>query len=424
MSKRLGTLCAATFLSAAVLSVSVSPASAAEKDPLVDVPPVVTKLTEPLSAAAPSPTKSAVTAPPAKSPSGTSPGNTTAPPAAPDHGSTKGVEVKLGDQAVAGVGHDDATINDDDSTSADSQLLTLGGNEVLGAHADSDGENHSSFNPLAPITAPVCDGSAGGACLDVLYADADASDDGSRSRSDSRSGVAKVCLGGTSTEPASACDGPLAAGAANSEGQADRDQSTGRTTASSMFELATLCLAGDPVTGSCQLGASAVHSEGRSDSGGSSSSASRQSYVLDLQAGGDSVGRVSDPTDLSIQPECADPSLLCLFLNQGETYVGPAVAGHVQDALKLTLLPGVLDLYLGLGHTETLVHNDGRKPTSPPSSDVRSVDFDVAPSSIDDDGVLPNTGGLWSGLAMIGLLGVAAGSAIVAGSRRRADGLS
>ena len=368
----------------------------------------------------PAPAPSVVEAPPPSSDSDL-PGNETVDPVGPDHGSTQGAVVKIGDQEIAGVGNDNATVNDDDSTTADSSLLTLGGQEILGTHASSTGTNESHFgNPLAP----VCVGSDGAVCLTVLYADAYATDNGSTSHSQSRSGIANACLGGTSTDPNATCDGPIALGAATSQAQANRNQSSGQTTASSMFEAANLCLQPDPITGACTVGASALHSEGQSDSGtdSTSSSASRSSYLLGGDLLGTSLGPVSDPTDLSIQPQCADPSLLCLFLNQGESYVDSGIAGHAQDALKLTVLPGALDLFAGVGRTETLVHNDGGNATPPsmppPGDEPNGPNGSDETDGPEDNAALPNTGGPWSGLLALGLIGIAAGSFAVAFGRR------
>ena len=398
-------------------------ASAANPDPVGDIVKGVVTLLEPITNSS-APVNTAVQAPPPQSPGSTSPGNVTPAPQGADHGSAKGVDAHMGDQAIAGVSDNDATVNDDDSTSADSTLLSLGGNEVLGTHADSNGEKETHFDPLAPITAPICDGSTGAVCLRVLYADAYATDDGKTSHSRARSGIASACLGGTNTDINEACDGPIAVGAASSDGQADRNQATGRTTASSLSDTAGLCVEPDPVTWLCAVGVSALHSEGEADSGNSpsSGSSSGSSYLADLQLGGEDRGRIEDPMDLSIQPECADPSLLCVFLNQGETYLASGIAGHVQDALKATVLPGLLDLFVGVGHTETLVHNDGGNPppNPPPNPNPKPK---PTPDDPDKDSVLPDTGGLWSGLLALGLLGVAGGSLAVAAGRRQRGAL-
>lgn len=408
------------LVSMIAVSISVSPASAANTDPVGDLLGGATQLLAPVTATPPAP--AAGVHAPAPSSDSDSPGNETVDPTAPDHGSTQGAQAKIGDQDIAGVGNDNATINNNDSTTADSSLLTLGGQEILGSHADSTGTNESHFgDPLAPL----CEGSGGAVCLSVLYADAIATNNGSTSHSQSKSGILNACIGGKSTSRDAACKGPIAVGAATSQAQADRNQSTGQTTASSMFEAANLCLQPDPITGACTVGASALRSQGQSDSGTSSksSSASRSSHLLGGDLLGTSLGPVGDPTDLSIQPKCADPSLLCLFLNQGESYLGSGIAGHAQDALKLTVLPGALDVFAGVGHTETLVHNDGGNATTPPSDNNPDGTIDGPNGSDgtggpDRNGALPDTGGPWSGLLAIGMIAIAAGSFAVAFGRR------
>jgi hypothetical protein len=185
----------------------------------------------------------------------------------------------------------------------------------------------------------------------------------------------------------------------------------------------------DPVTGACALGAEAAHSEGRSDSGGVKASADRDSYLLALEAGGEEQGRVGDPQALSLPPDCPDgTSLLCLFLNQGETYVAEHVAGHAQEALHLDVLPGNLDLVVEVSRSESLVHNDGGDQAEGPAHNrgpaVKGVSSGSGgpghPGTVAGvSGLLPNAGGVWSGLLALALLGIGSGSLLLAGRRRR-----
>ena len=324
MRNRLMRLRAPVAVLAALALVTLSPgtASATEINPGGDLVDQVEQQLSPqesdVAPAEDTPPPAPISLLPAPSSDDDQPGHETEDPASPDHGAAETVDANLGGEDVADVGHNDATVEDDDSTSADSTLLALGGEEVFGAHADSDGENESHFgDPLAPL----CEGSEGQVCLQVLYADAYATDEGGSSHSQSQSGVLGVCLGGTSSDPKAECDGPVAAGVAESDGEASRNQSSGRTTASSESDVAEVCLEPDPITGACSLGASALHSEGDSDSGDSPGTASRDSYLLAVEAGGEEKGRMGDPTSIAIQPACAEPSLVCIFLNQGETYL-------------------------------------------------------------------------------------------------------
>lgn len=362
------------------------------------------------------------------------PGHETKNPARPDHGAAEVADLDAGGQDVADVGHNNATVHNDDSTRADSTLLALGGEEIAGSHADSDGAKQSHFgDPLAPL----CQGSDGAVCLRVLYADAYATDNGSTSHSQSKSGVAQVCVGGDSSSRAADCTAPVGVGVATSRGEASRNQSSGRTTASSESDVADVCLQPDAKTGSCALGAAAVHSQGHSDS---ARKAGRDSYLVGLDAGGGTVARMDQPTSVAVQPSCTEPSLVCAYLNQGETYVGDRI-GHAQDALSLQVLPGTpLEINLGLGATESLVHNDGGNGAGSGSSvggdspggsngtnDGLSSGGPGVPGATagggalanDSTGLLPNTGGIWSGLLALGLLSVAGGAFTLAYSRRR-----
>ncbi|MEO7893033.1 MAG: hypothetical protein ABIR57_02350, partial [Aeromicrobium sp.] len=226
---------------AAVALVMMSPGVAsADEDPVGTVVDQVQKKTIKVIQLVkpPAPATQEAVAPPPSSDSD-SPGNETVDPTAPDHGSAKAVDTKIGATKLAEVGSNDASIYDDHSTTADSTLLALGGQEILGTHADSNGENVSHFgDPLAPI----CVNTGGAVCLQILYADAYATDDGTTSFSSSQSGIANVCVGGTNPDPNTPCTGPVHAGALNSAGQATRDQSTGQTTATSTSDVAGACV--------------------------------------------------------------------------------------------------------------------------------------------------------------------------------------
>ncbi|MGH8966405.1 MAG: hypothetical protein ACRDXB_13910, partial [Actinomycetes bacterium] len=132
--------------------------------------------------------------PPAPTADDDTAGHETEDPTAPDHGRAEIADVDAGGNDVADAGHNEATVEDDDSTTADSTILALGGQEIAGAHADSEGTENESFEPLAPLTDEVCGGSGNQVCLRVLYADASATDDGTTSSSSSKSGVTDICL--------------------------------------------------------------------------------------------------------------------------------------------------------------------------------------------------------------------------------------
>ncbi len=390
----------------------------AETDPLGDLAKTLqtgsSQVTKSLSGGKTASTPSQ-NAPDAPSSDSDSPGHETANPVSPDHGSAYVNKTKLGDNELVGIGSSNATVNDDDSTSADTTMLSIGGTAVPGttSHADSDNAGAAGFNVLGPLTTPICEGSAGGVCLSVIYGNSSATNDGTTSESHSDGGLAAACVGG-SDETGATCDGPVQAGVATTSSSAQRDQRSGRTTAQSSSEVADVCLGQEPVVG-CGLGVNALSSSGESDSDGS---ADRRSNLAGIKAGGNAIlPDQTDPVSIAIGPDC-EPTLVCVFGNQGETYAGPALAGHAQEALALAALPNVAALVIG--QSETLVHNDGRTVVEPP--------IDVLPPKAGggnsgagepSDGVLPNTGGVWAGWLSLGFLVLAAGAGLFAFGRRR-----
>ena len=433
--RRLMAPLAALAVTAMVVVIPMPSASAAgEPDPVEQL--LNSLQSDPATEAAPSDDASAPGAklatksspPPAPSSDDDTVGHETAEPVAPDHGRAEIADLDVDGNDVADVGHNNATVQDDDSTTADSTILALGGQEIAGAHADSNGTQHDSFEPLAPLTDEVCDGSGDKVCLEVLYAHADATDDGTTSSSSSQNGVTNVCL----REEAGQTGCTVEAGVSNSEGEAQRNQRTGRTTASSESSLADACVQRGP-TG-CAVGVDLVRSEGQSDSGSSPGSASRDSYVVAGDLGGQEVGRVEDAQTISLPADCPAAKLLCIFLNQGETYVGDGIAGHAQEAVGVSVLPDNV-VNVELGRTDSLVHNDGGEAAPPTGADPGAgAGSDVAgvgsggpgaPGGGGGDvlgaaaGVLPNAGGVWSGLLAIALFAIGAGAFFVAYSRRQ-----
>ncbi len=351
-----------------------------------------------------------------------SPGYESTNPSSPDHASSQAGHVEVGGQDVVGIGSDKATTNDDDSSEADSTLLAVGGQEVIGAHAKSDGGPGSSHGGAPEI--PACEQSDGAFCLDLLYSDAYATDDGTRSDSKSQSGLANLCLGG-SDATGETCDGGATVDLASSRSVTHRNQHSGRTTGSARSGLANVCVQreGD----ACTATADAISSSGRSDSDGSTS---RSSQVANFAIAGQALGAPNDAFAIAVPPpvpggevDCTHPTtpptLLCLFGNQGETYFGDNVVGHSQTALTAMGLDQ--NLLAILGHSETLVHNDGGeavvRPPSTPNHPTNPAH--PRPATQVHDGLLPNTGGVWSGLLGIGLALFGMGAVATAWDRRR-----
>lgn len=350
---------------------------------------------------------------------------------APDRTAAKPVDLVAAGQKVATVASSGAAVNNDDGTKADSTLVALGGQEIFGAHADSTQQTSDHFGDFLK---PLCDASTGQLCLEMLYADADATDNGSTSHAQSRSGLLNACLGGTSTEAGAPCTGPLHAQILTSQSGVDRNQASGRTTGNTDAKAAGVCLQPDPVTAQCALDTALIPSQGTMDSA-AAQPAEGSSSVFDLNAAGTDVGSAAQPIDPSLLPECVVADLACVSTNQGETSDGSGAAGHDQDGLKLAAVPMLQGgLLAGLGHTETLVHS--ADSSTPPGDDAQDPgdngavsDGDVQPaaktvnasasvSPSTGGSVLPNTGGVWSGLLGLGLLLLGAGAFITTRGRR------
>jgi hypothetical protein len=362
-----------------------------------------------------------------------SPGHETANPQAPDHGSSHVGHAEVPDQDLADVGAGNSTVNDDDSTTADSTLLAIGGQEVIGSHASSDGANEG--HGQVPGTTPLCEQSDGQACLDLLYADSYATENDGSSSSRTSSGVANLCLGGAD-KTGESCDAPAQVLVAGSRSSAHRDKATGRTTTSSDAGLVGVCLQRDPVLHTCTVSADVLSSDGAADSDGT---ASRHSDVANLAVTSppgfpglpDLPGLPlpgtplpdapsgSQPFAFSVPMDCATPSLVCIFGNQGETYFGHQLAGTAQTALDLSALDETVQI--DIAHSETLAHNDGGRPpvVSPPTAPQSHTPI-VHKAKQVVDGILPNTGGVWSGLLALGLGLFAVGAIAAAWDRRRA----
>lgn len=351
-----------------------------------------------------------------------SPGYETPNPTAPDHGSAYVNDTKVAGQPVLGVGSSSSSVDDHNNASSSTTLLALGGTALpLGqTEAHSTGNGSSDSDTFGPLFGPICDGSSGGVCLDVLYAHSDASKSGGHSRASSETGVLGACLGG-SDPTGEYCDGVVDAGVLQSGSAIDRDLRTGRTRAGSGSQVADVCAFGSmaafqPLGPGCGAGLTVAQSQGSADSGGH---ADRSSELLGLSLfGADVIPPQTDPGSVALPPGC-DPTVLCLFANQGETYLRRGVAGHAQEALVARALPGLVDLTLA--QSETLVHNAGSQATQPPRHPGSHTDKpgsgpQAGPGPAAD--VLPNTGGIWSGTLVLALMLVGLGCAVMAWNRR------
>ncbi len=326
-------------------------------------------------------------------------GHETDDPAFPDGGRGEVADVELGqDQEtdIAEVTEYEAEITDDGRSQSRVTVLGLFGDEVVGSDdgSASDGETETRSNP----TEGLCEGSGGALCLGLLYSETSSTETDDSLKAFAQGGVLALCLGG-SNENADATyeceDAPLTLGAAEGAATAERDDN-GDTTAASTNELANLCLGGtedeDPAV--CDgLGLQALHSESDSTS---NADTNRNSYIVGIDAAGDRTEILGDPAGLALPPGCGgeddeSPALLCLFVNQGESFIfnGDDGAASAQEALHLDLLRNTpIGILAELGKAETVARDFECEPDNPDGPCPGDGDGDKPECSdkIDNDG--------------------------------------
>ncbi|MGH4018886.1 MAG: hypothetical protein ACRDT0_06510 [Pseudonocardiaceae bacterium] len=349
-----------------------------------------------------------------------SPGHETNDPLFPDHGAGEVGNVELGkeDQGtnLLDVTKYDATVNDDNSSKADVTVIGLLGNELIGSHANSGGTTEQREN----FTGALCEGTNGGLCLSLLYSEAFAQEKTSLGRG----GLLALCLGGNDKTAVASYDcsdvAPVALGVAEGIGVTDRDHK-GDTVAASGNKLADLCLGTkNPADDICKgLGVQALPSSSISQAEGGQGQTKRDSYLLGFDASGNRTEILSDPAQLTIPPGCGGPqdngpALLCLFFNQGESFIFPGGAASAQEALHLDLLRNTpLAILVELGKAESLARTikDEKKPPEDgkePPKDGKDKDEDGL--AVTGSDIAPLLAGAF---ALIGL-----GALTVAGTRR------
>jgi hypothetical protein len=318
-----------------------------------------------------SPTSAEVTATEsaeAVQPEDDSPGHDTPDPTEPDHAAGAVAEVALVGQDLIEVGQSSAEIDEDGTSQGDVTVLAIGGQEVIGVHSDSEGQESDTENPLGPL----CEGSGGAVCLELLFAETNSTSSNTEAHSDASTSLAFVCIGGTNPNPGNRCNGQVGAGVSNSNSAITRDRTTGAEAAHQETDVADVCLGGEaPVTGTCQgLGVTALHAESTSTvDGDQSAQTESSSYLAGVEVGGQQFLIISNPTAIALPPGCPPgASLLCVFLNQGTMSVSTGVAGSRQEALHVSVLAGAAqgsDVALAhVGTAETFVQ--WTEPVLPP----------------------------------------------------------
>jgi hypothetical protein len=173
---------------ALVLAPTASSADEATPNPVTKIVQKVKDLVQPKNIQA------AVDAPPATEDDDTPP-NETEDPVGPDHGSTQGLDLRIGDQPILGLNKNNATIEDDDSTHADSAALSLLGSDLFASSSSSNGgDDFQSNSPAGALLDAICLASGNNVCVQALYSEAHSYQDGDTSHSHATSGIANACL--------------------------------------------------------------------------------------------------------------------------------------------------------------------------------------------------------------------------------------
>ena len=172
---------------ALVLAPTASSADEATPNPVTEIVQKVKDLVQPKNIQA------AVDAPPATEDDDTPP-NETEDPVGPDHASTRGLDLRIGEQPLVGLNHNNATIEDNDATHADSAALSLFGAPKSSARPPAMAVVYSATSLLESCSIPSAP--AVDVCVDALYSEAGATEDGSTSNSYAKSGILNVCAFG------------------------------------------------------------------------------------------------------------------------------------------------------------------------------------------------------------------------------------
>lgn len=318
-------------------------------------------------------------------------GHDTSDPEKPDHAAGSIAEVTLAGEELVVVGDNNAQIEDDGQASGDVVVLALLGSEIIGAHSNCpavDCEGGTAEDGLAPGI--LCEETGGGVCVGLLFAETTSSVTSEESSATADQALAFACIGSTQTQPEANCDGVVGAGVSENHSDITQDNTTGATTANQTTDVADVCVGPtgeDPITGTCSgLGASALHSESHStaDSETAPGTTERSSYLLAVEIGGTQALVIDEPTAIELPPGCPEGgSLLCVYLNQGESFVYAGGAGSHQEALHISVLRALIggeDLVLGhVSDAETLVENTG--PACPPGSTAAHCVPNVCPDT-------------------------------------------
>lgn len=300
-------------------------------------------------------------------------GHETDDPAFPDGGRGEVADVELGqdnETDIAEITEYEAEITDDGRSQSRVTVLGLLGDEIVGSSSSSDGENQSRENP----TGAICEGTGGALCLNLLYHETSSTETEESLNAFAQGGVLALCLGGSNAQADATyecTDALLTTGVAEGAASAERDD-LGNTVAASTNETANLCLGGSDEGGICEgLGLQVLHSESNSSAVDGDFETDRNSYLVGIDEAGNRTEILSDPAGLALPPGCGGegdegPALLCLFINQGESFIFSNGAASAQEALHLDLLRNTpIAVLAELGKAESVARQWDCEPSNP-----------------------------------------------------------
>ena len=285
------------------------------------------------------------------------------------------------------------------------------GTTVVGSEAEkattSERPGKPSRERSGDFLLPLCEGTGGALCAELLYADSTSS----ATRSEARSGLLHVCLGGDDPS-GDTCSGPIEASVLTSDAfHVVRGNGTQTTGAGS--EVLGLCLTstGD----ACDLGISLLGSDGTLTSDGGSD---QESSIIDAEVLGFEGGDGGAGEAIGI-PSCGDAALICLALNQDEADQredGTVVLGG--SPLSAGVLSDGIAAALASNESSTRAAGDGGGSNGGGgggqggSGTSDGTDSPSNAGGIPGDGGLPGTGGPALPLLLLGLALIAGGALV------------
>lgn len=214
---------------------------------------------------------------------------------------------RLGDEDVVVVSGTSSTSGEDDSSS-DATVISLLGNEIVGARSSSDGGRSHSTTGFGD---ELCDGSGGALCLALLYGDAESRHGPGGSSADSHTALAGACVNGGQRDPEQGCDGVIAAAIAESRSSSSSESSGSGAETSSV--VARACIAEDSSTAACDgIGIVLLESSREGDG-------AWMGRGFALEAQGEEAFAVDHPVGIG---SCEGAAENCLLLNDADARNG------------------------------------------------------------------------------------------------------